>query len=200
MEEKTVLEDIRELMADLVKKRTAQLEEIQRKLKETQHKLEEADAAIASATVNADLPAYEKGTAAKSKLETALSMYTARLKLIRDGEYISEAESDAVIDRLLAYEEQINDRFLADIAGPIESLKNIYSAYAAEVTGTEETLSTWQREIHANYNSRGSAIYYDANGNTTYRSDKPVPVHLMRYTGCDEAKRLRNYLAMEGVI
>lgn len=200
MAKKTVLEDIRDLMADLVKARTAQLEEVQRGIEETRQKLEEVDAAIASATVSADLQAYEKGTAAKSKLETALSMYTARLELIRDGEYISEAESDAVIDRLLAYEEQITDRFRADIAGTIESLKNIYSAYAAEFFDIEATLSAWQRDVHANYNSRGRTIYYDANGKATYRCDEPQPVHLYNYTFCDEAKRLRDYLTVEGVI
>lgn len=149
MAKQTALEDVKELMADLVEARTAQLEEVQRGIEETRQKLKEVDAAIASATVSTDLQAYEKGTAAKSKLETALSMYTTRLELIRDGEYISEAESDAVVDRLLAYEEQITDRFRADIAGPIETLKNIYNAYAAEFFDIEATLSTWQREIHA---------------------------------------------------
>ena len=112
-----------------------------------------------------------------------------------------EEDSDKVVDSLLAYEAQLAADFKAAAAVHLKKLAELLKDYKAEVQDTENTLTSWQRDIHANYNTRGGSTYYDEfTGQHTHRSPRPVPVHQMPYTGCDEAHRMEGYLEKDAAL
>ena len=115
--------------------------------------------------------------------------------MIQKQEYISEAESDAVIDSLLAYEKELEEGFKTAAADPLKQLAKIHAGYLDAVKDTESVIDAWQRDIHANYNTRGGASFFDEfTGQHINRSPAPIPVHRMPYTGCSEAAERGTYL------
>ena len=131
----------------------------------------------------------------KHKAQTAAEMYSGRYDQLEKQEYISEKESDEVIDSLLQYEVQLELDFKKALADPLKKLAKIHADYMDAVEDTERTLTAWQQEIHANYNTRGAMARKDPQtGKITNRSERPVPVHQLPYNGCDEAAHLGLYL------
>lgn len=192
---KTVVEEVKARMVKMIQTKRAELEEADKKGRAAKADLAAAENAIKEAAARMDLEAFEAGNKAKHKAETALAMYTEKYRQTQKQEYISEPESDKVIDSLLAYEEQLADKFREAIAEPLEKLKALHDEYMAEVRNTEDTLTAWQRDIHANYSTRGMSSYIDEEtGERTDRSKTPVAVHVLPYTGCGEAARLGQYL------
>ena len=194
-EQRTVLDEVRELMRQLQEDKAAQLETIRQKQEETRSRIEAAGLAMRQATEEMDAEAYDKAKTEREKANDALAMYTGRFEQITAQEYISEADSDNAIESLLAYEDQLAEDFKAAAAGHLAALAELLNTYREAVTATEWTLTEWQRDIHANYNTRGGTAYYDAiTGQHTYRSSNPVPVHAAPYAGCSEAVQLGEYL------
>ena len=186
MAKKTVLEEVKARMKEMRDKKAEQLETIRKKQAEASTQIEAAALAMRQATEEMNVEEYEKARNTKNKAQTALDMYNGRYDQIRAQEYISEEESDKVIDSLLQYEKTLDKEFKAAIAEPLRKLADLEKAYREEVADTEQTIKAWTGNIHANYRSRG--------GSKTHREDKPVPVHYVPYTGCQEAFPLREYL------
>ncbi len=195
MASKTVVQEVQEQMRDLTAKKTAELDAIRQKQTEAQTQKEAAELAIKDATEKMDLEAYEEAKQAKHKAQTALDMYAGKYKQITAQEYISEAESDKVIDRLLAYEDELAEGFKKKAAEALKALADMVQEYKDEVAEAEQTIGTWTATIRANYSTRGQTYRTDKfTGLQTDRAEKPVPVHSLTYDGCKEYKCLRNFL------
>lgn len=195
MAKQITLQEVKARMKEMQETKAAELATIQKKQEEARAQIEAAGLAIKSATERTDLEAYEEAKAQKRKAQTALDMYDGRYDQIRKQEYISEAESDKVIDSLLAYEMQLEVEFKEAVGERLRELSKILEDYRTEVQATEDTISAWCRNIHANYNTRGMSTRIDkVTGQLTDRSEKPIPVHVMPYNGCGEAAQLGDYL------
>lgn len=195
MEKQNILQNVQRRMKEMQDNKTAQLVTIRQKQQEARSKIEVADLGMKQATEEMNIDAYEKAKNAKHKAQTALEMYNERYSQIKQQEYISEAESDSVIDSLLEYEKILAEDLKTAAAEPLKALSKLHEEYMAAVNDTEKTLTAWQRDIHANYSTRGLTTRIDPlTGNKTDRSETPIPVHAQRYEGCREAIQMGNYL------
>lgn len=198
MAKQTVLDEVKNRMKEMQDSKAAQLETIRQKQTEARSQIEAAALAMKQATEEMNVDSYEEAKNRKRKAQTALDMYNGRYEQIKQQEYISEAESDSVVDSLLEYEKTLAEDFKAAAAVHLKKLAELLKGYKAAVQDTESTLTSWQRDIHANYNTRGGSTYYDEfTGQHTHRSPQPVPVHRFAYTGCAEAGRMEDYLKKE---
>ena len=198
MAKQNILQDIKRRMKEMQDSKAAQLETIRQKQTEARSQIEAAALAMKQATEEMNVDAYAEAKDRKRKAQTALDMYSGRYEQIKQQEYISEAESDSVIDSLLEYEERLAEDFKAATAVHLKKLAELLKEYNAAVQDTESTLTAWQRDIHANYTTRGATIRTDPRtGQRTDRSEEPVPVHRVTYNGCSEAHRLGEYLKEE---
>lgn len=192
---KSVLQEVQARIASIQQKRAAELAEIREKQAEARTQIEAASLAMKEATEVLNVEAYEKARNDKKKWQTALDMYNARFNQIQAQELVTEADSDSVINSLLAYEEEIAQTFKQAMKDPLQILKKLLDDYEDEVQEVENTINIWQTDIHANYSTRGSASFVNPDtGERTDRSAVPVPVHRLPYTGCSEATQLKTYL------
>ena len=195
MAKKNKAQEVQQRIKEMTEKKQTELAQINDKRSEAQVKKEAAELAIKQATEIMDLEAFEAAKQEKHKAQTAIDMYDGRYKQISQQEYISEAESDRVIDGLLDYEAQLEQDFIADLKEPLNKLRSILAAYFDAVRETEITIRTWETTIHANYSTRGAASRVDPNtGERTDRMEQPVPVHSLPFSGCAEAHILEIYL------
>ncbi len=195
MKKQTPLQTVQTRIREMQEKKAADLAEIKEKQKEARTQIEAADLAMKEATEALNVEDYETAKANKQKWQTALDMYTERYKQIQQQELISEADSDKIVDSLLFYEEDLAEDFRRAIFPKLQELKKILWDYKDEVERTEKTLRTWETDIHANYNTRGTSTFIDPNtGIKTDRSAVPVPIHRTAYNGCKEAEILTTYL------
>jgi hypothetical protein len=201
MAKQTLLETTKQRMQELRESRAAQLAAISQKQEEAHAQIKQAADDMRSATEEMNVDKYEEAKHRKQRAQIALDMYTGRKAQLEKQEIITEAESDAVIDGLLDYEKELEVDFKAALAGYLRQLKPLYNAYKDEIAAVERTLSEWQGDIHANYRSRGGAFRTDPEtGRMTDRMDKPYAVHMLPYSGCNEAIRLEHYLEKEAAL
>lgn len=193
-ENTTVLEEVKARMKELHVKKLTDLEAISKMQEEARSKIEAAVMAMKKATEEMDVDAYEEAKTAKRKANTALEMYKSRYEQIAKQELISEAESDQVIDSLLQYENQLTDQFKAGASTLLKQLDELLTGYREEIRSVETTLTTWQRDIHANHKATGTIYYDQLTGEPTNRSPRPVPVHQREYWGCPESYEMFEYL------
>ncbi len=186
----TILQEVQKRMQEMTSRKAADLEAIRQKQVEVKKKEAAAESALKEATTEMNLEAYKAAEKAQKDARTALNMFAARYTQLEQQEYISEEESDRVIDSLLSYEDELEAEFKADIAEPLKKLEEIQKAYFDAVADTEQTIKTWTTSIHANYRRKGT-IYRETGTN---RSPKPVSVRAMAFVGCNEAMQLRNFL------
>lgn len=189
MAKQTVVEEVKARMQEMQQKKAGELETVRQRQQEAQTQKEAAELALREATDSMDLEAYEEAKTAKRKAQTAIDMYSGKYNQISKQEYISEVESDKVIDSLLAYEDELAAGFKAAVAEPLKKLDELQKAYADAVEDVEQTIRAWTSNIHANYRNNGTT-YADG----TNRSPQPVPVRRLPYTGCSEARQLKEYL------
>lgn len=195
MVKQDTLREVKTRMKEMQEAKAAQLETINQKQAEARAQIEAAALGMRQATEEMNVEDYEKAKAAKRRAQSALDMYTERYRQIKQLEYVSEEESDKVIDGLLAYEEKLADDFRRAVAEPLKALAALHAAYIAAVADTESTLTAWQRDIHANYSTRGLTRRTDPlTGEVTDRSETPVLVHRLPFKGCGEAAVMGEYL------
>ena len=165
--EKKLLKDVRDRMADLKSKRDAELRMVKAKREEARAAAEKAENELTAAMETMDAERYVAASQEKQKAHAELEMYTRHFDHLSKQELISEAESDAVIDDLLAYERELDANIHDAIAGPLQRIEKMIREYRSEISQVEETLAEWQHEIHANHRSFGMSHYRDADGNLT---------------------------------
>ena len=125
MAKQTVLQEVKDRMKELQDSKAAQLAEISQKQDEARSKIEAAALAMKQATEEMNVDRYEEAKHAKSKAQTALDMYNGRYNQIKQQEYISEADSDKVVDSLLAYEGTLAEDFKAAVAEHLKALAGL---------------------------------------------------------------------------
>ena len=199
MANRNALNEVKAKMKQLRDEKQRQLDEIRQKKAEAHLARESAQIAANAATERLDPEAYEKAVQDERRAQTALEMYEKRYAQLLKQKMIDEAESDAVIDSLLEYENRLADDFRKAAADPLDRLAAILDTYRAAVKDTEATLTEWQQSIHPNFRTFGGTMYTDeTTGERTDRSKEPRPVHARPFEGCTEAVRLENYLNRSG--
>lgn len=192
MAKKNLITEIRERITDMQTTKANDLATVWEKKTQAETEKEAAELALKNATAVMDLEAYEEARAKKHKAQTAIDMYSSKHKQIETQEYISEEESNKVIDSILAYEEDLADTFRTELEKLLKPAAELLANYETDVRNAEETLRSWTDNIHANYRSM-TTTYQDG----TNRSPKPVPVRNLPYTGCKEAAILKTFLEKE---
>lgn len=170
--------------------KAAELNKIMEQVHAYQAERAAAEAELKAAQAQMDVDAYADAKARISRADTGIEMYQNRFETLSALEYVSEEESDRVIDGLLEYEDQLAADFVAAIEEPVNKLRELYEAYTGAVSETEQTIRQWTAEIHKNYRSFAGTTY--ANG--TNRAGFPQPVHLIPYIGCAESVVVKNSL------
>lgn len=194
-----ILQAVKDRMAEIKGKKAADLDKIQQEKENAETALEAATTEMDKAAQTMDVSKYMAAEAKRQKAQTALNMYSWHARQLKQQEYISEAESDRVIDSLLAYEDGLTEDFKAAMAEPINRLAELYADYTAAISDAEQTLTAWQQDVHANYRTWGRMHRTDPQtGKTTDRSETPTPVHRIQSIGCMEAVRLGSYLKSVG--
>lgn len=174
----TVLTEVRKKMEDLLETRHKELAEIHDKVSSLSEEAQELKQAMEEATVKMDIEVYTTASSRLHQVEAGIEMYEKRKKQITGMELISEAKSDAVIDQILEYENEIRQKFEQDTKDLLARLSECKTAYDADWREAEALLSDWTMTIHRNYRSF-STIY----PNGTNRADKPVPIRTAPYNG-----------------
>lgn len=189
------VQQVKNRMKTLREMKQTQLAEMEKKQAEARAQIEAAEADITKATEALDIDGYEAAKRDKSKAQTALDLYSGRIEQINRQQYVTEAESDQIIDGLLQYEKQLDTDFLEAISEPVTRLETLRKEYLDKINEAEQTIRAWTSEIHANYRSRGTRLYVDKlTGERTDRSETPIPVHVVAHTGCQEAADIRDFL------
>lgn len=179
--EKNVVIATQDRIRELKEKKAAELEHIDNELNQAIIELDEANKAMQAAMEATDLEAYGEAKRKQLEAKNKKEMYSGRYKQLKACEYLTEKESDEVIDKLLAHEEEIAGTYEEDLKKILGNLKALHEKYINDACDTERTITTWTSQIHANYNSRGSASYVDSvTGERTERSPHPIGVQHKR--------------------
>ena len=176
-------------------KKQNELDQVSAKQRKAEEDLRAIRQTIKKAAGALDIDAYEAAKKDLNKTMLTVEMCKDKSTELQRQEYISEAESDAVIDELLGYEEKLEKEFLEAIAEPLHELRDLLKDYKASVREAENVIIRWCSEIRTNYRSTNS-IYT----RKTKKSDHAVPVRFVPFEGCSEAVRLDKYLSKEDLL
>lgn len=190
---KNTAKEITQRIDDMQNRKKQDLEEIRARQGEARARLAKAKQDIDGAAAVMDLDAFRRAQDSAKQEETALAMYGRRYQQIEGKEYVSEEESNAIIDSLLDYERQLEQDFEKALSSQIRDLTRLRDKYTQDIQETERTLSRWTSEIYPNYRAE-SATRMLPDGTRTNRMEKPVPVHTSEYKGGGECAILSEYL------
>lgn len=132
---------------------------------------EKAEAALKAAIETTNQDDFTRAKAQIAAADNAIEMFTARREQLANKEFLSESESDAVIDSLLEYKDARDKEFIDAIAAQIATLDSLVSGYNGAYKEMVGVIRDWEHRIHANY--RNPIVTYPA-GVTPKR--EPVPV------------------------
>lgn len=165
------VEEVKAIMKKLVEKKAAEIVSIEKELSNATDKKNKATQALSNAIAATDRAAYKKAKAEAEEAATIIEMYAARLDQLRNKEFMSEEESDRVVDSLIEYQNKRTAAFIKAIAGPIGQIEELYIEYDRDYQAAVETVAAWTRDIHKNYRSLCTTF---ADG--SHRSKTPRPV------------------------
>lgn len=131
-----------------------------------------AEAAMQAAIESTNQTEYDNAKSQIAAAQSAIDMYTARKEQLVNKEFLSEAESDAVIDSLLAYKTERDAELVAAINKELETIEGIISKYKGAYKSMHDTIRTWEEQIHANYRRWG--VSYAAG----HEPKDPAPVRI----------------------
>jgi hypothetical protein len=172
MKTNNIVEEVNEKIAKLLSDREKELAEIQMHIDEETMSLNAANKAMDAATDSTDLGAYERAKAEKTRAETALEMYSARYKKVKNLDYITEEESDAIIASLQRSDHELSLEFVRELNAALETVRELLQRYEREKQKLRITVERWTKDIHRNYLSP-TTIFKETG---THRSPKPIPV------------------------
>lgn len=191
----TALDAAKKTIKEIEEKRRADVAVACEKLQGAEDALELANSAIKTATERMDIDAFADAKAAAANAQTEIEMYAGRLQQIKEQEYISEDDSDRVIDSLLDYEDELEAALDDAVAEPIEMLRTILADHMNEVKEVEATLQYWVSHIHATYVSRTGRKRIDPEtGLYTNRMDTPQRLRYTPYTGGSTVAVISSFL------
>ena len=181
--------EVKARIEKLVNDKTHSLSEIETARKKAEERQSIAKKRMKTAIEMTDADAYEKAKKEFSSAGNAVEMYTARFDQLNQKEFLTEEESDRVIDSLLQYEKDLEEDLIKSMEKPLKTIQKLCEDYTNNITETESAISAWTSSIHENYRRQG-AIYQDG----TNRSDIPVPVRVRPFLGCPTALITQSYL------
>lgn len=193
MENESVLERTKARISEVLATRDQTLANIAERVAEAQEELATVTAREQIAAERMDAKAYIKAKDERAQIEMTLGMLADRKKQLAIDSCISEEESDRVIDDLLAYEDDLAEKYKVSVAEVLAQLERLNKDYAAAVLDAEQTIDLWTRKIHKNYRSKTASTI--VNGQRTNRMPTPVPIRDIRYSGCRESKEVAEFLA-----
>lgn len=190
---KNIARDVNKKIDTMLRERAEALATIQEKEDQAKKDLDAANEGMRKATADLDLDGFGEYRQKKVDALTALEMYQGKAVQISKQEYISEQESDKVIDSLLQYEDDLAEEFKRKLADLVVQLTNLQTEYTSRVSETETVITRWTGEIKPNYRDEGYMRTLP-DGSITNKHDKPWPVHPVPYFGCRESEQLGRYL------
>lgn len=178
---KDIVKETQARIQELKDKKKAELEHIDNEMKLAIQEVEAANKEMQAAMEVTDIEAYGKAKKKQLAARDKREMYSSRYKQLMDCEYLTETESDRVIDALREYGEELTTAYEDQIREILGNLRAAHEKYKKARTETENTINVWTREIHANYRSFGLTSYLDeTTGLRTDRSPIPIPVNLKK--------------------
>lgn len=189
MDKKDVVTEVNERIDELIAKRNGELETIENAMEKINDKVNAAMEAMDAATDSMNVEAYEEANATYKREQISLDMYMKRSKRLDAKEFVTEEDSDSVIDSLLNHEKDLEKDYKESITSHINALADITNQYFADIQNTENTIRRWTKYIHENYRS-ATTTYSDG----TNRSPHPVPVHAMPFMGCSTAIQMKTFI------
>lgn len=191
----TTLEKVKAKMQELMDKKEKELQDIRQMQAETNAAIAVAEKQMQSAAEKLDNDGFVQAKRERQAAADKLEMLNRREAQLVTREFLTEGESDAVIDSLLEYEGELEAEFKKAVEVHLEGLRGLREKYLEAVEDTEKTISTWTNEIHRNYDTRGSVHFTDAEtGRQTTRSATPVAVHPLGFHGCHAAELVGDFL------
>lgn len=181
--------EVKARIDQLLSDKSRSLSEIQTARKEAEERQSIAKKKMKTAIELTDANAYEEAKKEFNSAGNAVEMYSARYEQLNLKEFLTEEESDRVIDSLLNYEKELEKDLIKSMEKPLKTLQTLYKEYDQSIIETENVMREWTNSIHFNYRSEGT-IYKDG----TNRSDVPVPVRRTLFTGCPAAQITERYL------
>lgn len=183
------LSEVERKMHDLIKTKEDELDAINLKVAELNREAEDTKKGMEDATAIMNIDAYTDHFLRLAMVRAAVEMYEKRRLQLLNQEMITEAESDVMIDSVLAYEDEIRLKFEQEAADILGKLSEVKRTYDAQWKAAEAFLREWTSSVHPNYRFKGSA-YQDG----TNRADHPVPVHRVAYNGGAANARIGEFL------
>lgn len=192
---KTVLEEVKDKITAIENKRIEEKLRMQEEIAKSKREEEAARKDLQAAASKLDTSAYAKAAEQENAAHTRVRMYEEKIRQLQAQEDISEEESDKIIDSLLAYSKQLDERFTEEIKQKAGDLQKMLDAYTDEAREVDLTITYWTENIHENHNTRGRTTYY-VDGKPTHRSPQPVPVIMRRgpWKGCGASDALKEFL------
>lgn len=173
--------DIRNTMTGLVQARREERESLLAAIELQRIEVDKQTAAIAAAAQDPDKDAYITAMFEKDKAAIAAATYRARYDDLEAAPLMSEPESDAIIDRLLSYEQQIEAEYIAGVTSILRNLENLNNSYTQNIADAEATIKAWSNTVHANHRN---IVGFVAVGD---RKVAPRSVRSCMYRGCAES-------------
>lgn len=193
MSRTTIVQEVKKRMEEMINAKAQDMATIQEQMEEARRRVSLAKQATEDATSRLDLESYEKAVKDLRKAETKIDMCKGRIEQLRKQEYITEVESDQVIDSLLQYESDLGAGFESFLAEMLEKISRKLDEYQTAVADTEETINAWTSQIHANYRAASGTMFHDGSGYTN-RSPSPIPVHSAPFRGCAASVMIEAFL------
>lgn len=186
---KNKAKEVQNRIDEMIAEKAKEVNAIETQINEAGAEIEKQKRVQHEAMQRTDAPAYRRAKEAIADAEAAMEMYCMRRDQIHAKEYISEQDSDAVINDLLKYEDDLAIEYEKAIKEPIERLQKIHDEYTSLVKETEKAIKRWTSEIHS-YHHVPTMTRPDGSD----RSEEPVPVHRIPYAGCDVSSRVEKAL------
>ena len=164
---------IRNQIDQLIADREREIGEIDQHIAVAKSEKAKGEAALQCAIETTNQKNFDSAKSQIAAAESAIEMYSARREQLINKAFISEEESDKVIDSLLAYKTERDGEFIAAISAELSTISKLVSEYDSAYKAMTNTVRDWESQIHANY--RNPIVSYPA-GVTPQR--KPVPVSI----------------------
>ena len=181
------------MIEDLSEKKRKTFSDIEQRIKEEAEREAAAMQAASKATESLDTKAFHDAQVILSDIAERKQMLNNRASQLASYKIVSEEESDAVIDSLKEYVEDLSAEFRAAADNHVEALLSLYEDYKSAVDEASRAINGWTSQIHPNYRSMTASRFLD--GKHTNRMEAPVPVYPGYSTPvCSEALNIRDFL------
>ena len=187
---KDIIKETREKMHRLADKRNEQIRFLTSEIDKARKEKDAAKQALEKAFESMDPAAISPAKTRLSAAEEILDLCETRRNRFSSEFLISESESDAIIDRILAYEQDLCLEYDTEISPILAQLSAITKAHQEKIREAESVISAWNQNVHPNFRSFTGTIY----PNGTNRGEEAQPVHRFAYVGSESGKKVSTFL------